>query len=102
LNTPLEKYTRTFGSDARTAYTYVKQSDFYYINASYIRLSNVSVGYTLPNKWIQKMHLSNCRIYMQGQNLMTFTNYKGMDPETQSLTTLPPLTVVTAGIQLSL
>lgn len=48
------------------------------------------------------MHLSNCRMYLQGQNLMTITGYKGMDPETQSLTTLPPLRVVTAGIQFSL
>lgn len=102
LNTPLQKYSQRFGSAARTAYSYVQQSDFYYTNTSYIRLSNVSISYSFPNKWIRKMHLSNCRIYMQGQNLLTITSYKGMDPETQSLTTLPPLRVVTAGIQFTL
>nr|WP_294994213.1 SusC/RagA family TonB-linked outer membrane protein [uncultured Sediminibacterium sp.] len=102
LSASLQKFTQASGSAARTAYTNVKRSDFNYTNASYIRLSNVSVGYTFPNKWIRKMHLSNCRIYMQGQNLLTITKYKGMDPETQSLTTLPPLRVITAGIQFSL
>jgi TonB-linked SusC/RagA family outer membrane protein len=102
LSAPLQNYSQISGSAARTAYRYIQQSDFYYTDASYIRLSNVSVGYTFPNKWIRKMHLTNCRLYMQGQNLMTISSYKGMDPETQSLKTLPPLRVITAGIQLSL
>ncbi len=101
MNGLSQKFTQTYGQ-VYNAYTYAQQSDFYYTDASYIRLSNVSISYMLPDKWSRKLRLSNCRIYMQGQNLLTLTSYKGMDPENQSLTVLPPLKVVTAGIQLSL
>jgi TonB-dependent starch-binding outer membrane protein SusC len=102
LNSSSQKFTQSFGSATQTAYGYARQSDLYYVDASYIRLSNVSISYTFPSKWTRKMHLSNGRIYMRGQNLLTLTKYKGMDPENQSFTALPPLRVVTAGIQFSL
>jgi len=80
------------------------QSDAAYSDASYIRLKNLSLSYQMPEKWRQKAHLPNCRIYAQGQNLLTFTNYKGMDPENQSASAhmLPPLRVITIGLQAGL
>jgi len=77
-------------------------SDGAYRDASYIRLKNASLSWVLPHSWEQKMHLQNARLFLQGQNLFTLTHYKGMDPETLSTSSLPPLRVITAGIQVGL
>ena len=50
-------------------------------DGSYMRLKNVSVGYSLPSSIISKMRLGSLRVYYSGQNLLTFTKYKGLDPE---------------------
>ena len=51
-------------------------------NASFLRLKNISLSYTLPKSWMQKTHfIGNARIYAQGQNLLTFTGFSGLDPE---------------------
>lgn len=56
-------------------------SDRYIEDGSYLRIKNISLGYTFKEKWIKKLHLSNLRIYCNIQNLVTFTKYKGYDPE---------------------
>jgi TonB-linked SusC/RagA family outer membrane protein len=53
-------------------------------DGSYLRLKNLSIGYTLPQAWVNRLGMSNARIYLSGQNLLTFTNYSGMDPEVNS------------------
>lgn len=54
-------------------------------NASFMRMKNLTVGYTLPVKLIQKTGvISNARIYFVGRNLLTVTKYKGYDPEVDS------------------
>ena len=50
-------------------------------DGSYIRLKNVSLGYDFPSDLISKLKVSSARIYVSGQNLLTFTNYSGVDPE---------------------
>jgi TonB-linked SusC/RagA family outer membrane protein len=71
-----------------------------YVNASYIRLKNVSLSWQLPSNWREKAGLKNARIYLQGQNLFNITNYVGLDPETLSSAVLPPLRVITIGAQI--
>jgi TonB-linked SusC/RagA family outer membrane protein len=56
-------------------------SDRFVEDGSYLRIQNVSVGYTLPKRWIAKSGLSNVKLYANLQNLYTFTKYKGYDPE---------------------
>ena len=63
-------------------YNYALFSDANFIDASYVRLKNLSLSYQLPANWITKMHIANCKLAVQGQNLLTFTNYTGVDPET--------------------
>ena len=48
-------------------------------------MGTLTLGYTLPKKLIQKIHLSNVRVYFTGYNLMTITGYKGTDPEVNSI-----------------
>jgi TonB-linked SusC/RagA family outer membrane protein len=54
-------------------------------DASYIRLKNVSIGYSLNEKFTSKMGLSKIRFYVSAQNLWTITNYPGSDPEVNYL-----------------
>ncbi|HRN99488.1 MAG TPA: TonB-dependent receptor, partial [Flavobacterium sp.] len=63
--------------------------------ASFARLKSLSLSYAIPAKSI------TAKVYLQGQNLLTFTKYKGADPENQSIYSLPPLRQLTLGIQLS-
>lgn len=66
-------------SDANNNYTRI--SDLLIEDASYIRLQNISLGYTLPRKIISKLYLTNVRVYANIQNLYTWSKYKGLDPE---------------------
>jgi len=50
-------------------------------NGSFLRIKNVTLGYTLPKDLLKKLWLKSARIYVSGQNLYTFTTYTGMDPE---------------------
>ncbi|NJL76199.1 MAG: TonB-dependent receptor [Saprospiraceae bacterium] len=50
-------------------------------DASYLRLKNISLGYRLPRTVLDRLQISNARFYVTGQNLLTFTEYSGFDPE---------------------
>ena len=56
-------------------------SDRYVEDGSYIRLKNLSLGYTFPKKWMSKCGVENLRVYCNIQNLLTITGYDGYDPE---------------------
>lgn len=51
-------------------------------DASFLRLKNLMISYTFPQEWMKKTNFfTNARIYAQGQNLLTFTKFSGLDPE---------------------
>jgi len=77
-------------------------SNLIFADASYARIKNVSLSWQLPATWKKRVQWQSCRIYAQGQNLITITRYKGLDPETGSSTSLPPLRVITVGLQIGL
>ena len=56
-------------------------SEWYIENGSYVRLKNVTLGYTLPKQWVQKLTVQNLRLFVAAQNLFTITSYSGLDPE---------------------
>jgi len=56
-------------------------SSRYISDGSYIRLKNVTLGYSLPRSITSKLSFTNLRVYVSGVNLLTKTNYKGWDPE---------------------
>lgn len=54
-------------------------------NASFLRLKNLTLAYSLPQQWLQKTHFfTSARVYLQGQNLLTWTGFQGLDPEVAS------------------
>lgn len=60
-------------------------SSFWVRNASYLRLKNLLVSYTIPAATVAKLGVKNIRIYYSGQNILTFTSfYKWVDPETNT------------------
>jgi len=61
-------------------------SSFWVQDASYLRLKNLQLSYSLPKKWLQKTFISTVQIYANGQNLFTSTKYNGLDPETGNFT----------------
>ena len=64
-------------------------NDFWLQNASYLKLRNLTLGYTLPQKWTNKFFVSRMRVYFTGENLLTFTSFDGLDPETGSAYNYP-------------
>ncbi len=81
---------------------FLRQSDAIYTDASFIRLNNLSLVYTITGKTKARIKLPGMKIYARAQNLITLTAYKGSDPETQAFGGLPPLTTLVGGIQISL
>ncbi|MEX6686246.1 TonB-dependent receptor [Danxiaibacter flavus] len=89
----LDRWTPDHPSNAfpRVWYKYTQNdpntnpSSFWVKDASYIRLKNLMLSYSLPKSWIAKAHLSNVKIFYSGQNILTFTKfYKWIDPEVGS------------------
>lgn len=56
-------------------------SEWYIENGSYVRLKNITLGYTFPKQWTQKLTVQNLRLFVAAQNLFTITGYSGLDPE---------------------
>ncbi|GAA4958576.1 TonB-dependent receptor [Algibacter aquimarinus] len=54
-------------------------------DGSYIRLKNIALGYNIPSEAIEKLGISSMRVAISAQNLLTFTNYSGLDPEVNFL-----------------
>jgi len=79
---------------------FLSNSDAAYTDASFIRLSNISLSYTLPEKWTRHARMNSCRVYFQGQNIFVISNYKGVDPETQNFGGMPPEKIFTGGLEI--
>ena len=95
-------------STTSSVYSSFGSSNAIWGDAAFARLRNLSVSYSLPATILSKLKLTQFRFYIQGQNLVTWTKNKYVsDPETistinQSSVVLPPLRVITAGINVSL
>ncbi|WP_203558497.1 TonB-dependent receptor [Bacteroides sp. 519] len=72
-------YPRLTDSDTNRNFT--KPSDFHLEDGTFFRIKTVQLGYNVPQRIIQKMSLSQLRLYVTVNNLTTFTKYSGYDPE---------------------
>ncbi len=86
-----------------------RDSDRFIEDGSYVRLKNIALGYTLPSSLSGRIGFRSTRIYVQGQNVLTSTDYSGFDPEVNfdgqtavtrgtDFYTLPQARVITFGI----
>ena len=60
--------------------SYDNFSDYFVEDASYLRIQNIQIGYTFNENLTKKLGIAKCRLYASGNNLFTFTNYRGYDP----------------------
>lgn len=58
-----------------------RTSNYYLYDASYIKLRNLQLGYTFPSQLTSKLSISNLRVYLAGENLLTISKFPGLDPE---------------------
>lgn len=75
---PSNSYPRNTSYDQNGNF---KVSDFMVEDASYLRMKNLQLGYTLSHQFSEKLQIESCRIWIGGIDLLTFTNYSGNDPE---------------------
>lgn len=78
-------------------------SDFWKRNGAYLRLKNVSLGYTLPRSLTRKVGMESVRFFLTGTNLLTFTEFKYLDPESPNVVTgyYPQQRTLTFGLDLN-
>jgi TonB-linked SusC/RagA family outer membrane protein len=99
---PVQGYTSSPNSQAMDAFRLARESDRQLTDASYIRMQSISVAYNLPSKFLSRIKMKSCKLYLQGLNLFTISKYNGRDPEiTSGAEIYPSLRVITAGIKLS-
>lgn len=72
------KYPSTYASGKQNSH---KVSTFWLQNASYLRLKELQIGYSLPKVWLQHIGLEYLRVFLSGYNLLTFTGMELLDPE---------------------
>jgi len=77
---------------------YATQSELAVEDASFLRLKTMSFSYNLPQPIIERLNLKALRLFAHGQNLMTLTDYVGLDP--QGGMVLPPLRTITGGLEI--
>ena len=66
-------------------------------DGSFVRIQNVRLGYSMPSAWLQKIRLSSAQVYVNVQNVATFTNYSGLDPQIGSFDQNPRLQNIDLG-----
>ncbi|MDO6519004.1 SusC/RagA family TonB-linked outer membrane protein [Zobellia uliginosa] len=70
-----------FRGDIKAHPNFRGYNDLWLEDGDYVRLKNVTLGYSLPKKLVEKVGLSKFRVYATAQNLLTFTDYEGYNPE---------------------
>jgi len=80
-----------------------QESTWWLKNASYLRLKNLEIGYTIPRAWQKKIFMRNARIYARGSNLLTWAPFDMWDPEIGSNNglTYPTMKVISFGLEVT-
>ncbi|GLU56227.1 SusC/RagA family TonB-linked outer membrane protein [Dyadobacter frigoris] len=101
-STAIQKFSQNVSGETYIPYTNNQSSSSAVGDASYIRLKNVSLSCQLPAVWTRAIKIPDLKLTLTGQNLLTFTRYSGLDPETQSFISLPSLRTISMGLKLTL
>ncbi|MFR9592366.1 MAG: TonB-dependent receptor [Rikenellaceae bacterium] len=99
----------TYRGDAKSHDNYRGDSDLWIEDGSYLRLKNITLGYNLPKKALNKMHMTKLRVYVSALNIWTLTEYTGFNPEVggsistrgMDFGTYPSLATYMCGLNLS-
>lgn len=72
------RLTMNYGSEQNGANIH---SNLFLYKTDFLKIKNITLGYTFPDKWMKKIRVSSMRLFLSGDNLYTFTKYPGIDPE---------------------
>ena len=78
---PSDRFARAVGTGGDNSSLNNVPSSVWIEDGSYLKLKNLSIGYTLPASFLNKYSITKTRFYISAQNLFTITNYSGLDPE---------------------
>lgn len=92
------QYAKFTTNPTDPSYSNFYSSDAILTDASFIRLQNLSISYSLAQKWMTKAHLGSIAIWVHCENLFLFTKYKGVDPEIQNFAAIPLPKILTLGL----
>ena len=79
--TPENRYTDIPRLQTVNTNAWTNTSTRFLVDASYMRMKNMTIGYNLPKSLLKKMYISNCKVFLQGENLFTIFGEQGLDPE---------------------
>ncbi len=79
-----ENHNASYPRLTKSLQTNFATSSFWLQNASYVRLKNISLGYNLPKGWLSKAGIERVKLFLSGENLLTFSGLEGLDPESPS------------------
>ncbi len=78
-----------------------RQNSFFLKNGSFLRLKNIEISYSLPEKWIRHAYMSQCRLYVNANNLFTWDHLDGLtDPENNGSNRYPICKTVNFGVNI--
>lgn len=77
------------------------RNNFWLSSASFLRLKNIQLGYTLPKSITRPLNITNLRVFVSGENLLTITPFDGLDPESQVWASYPALKQYAFGLNLT-
>ena len=79
-----EHHDASYPRLTRSSQINFQTSSFWLEDASYVRLKNISLGYNLPKSLLSKVGIERAKVYVAGENLLTFSGLDGLDPESPS------------------
>lgn len=79
-----EHHNASYPRLTKASQTNYQVSSFWLEDASYVRLKNISLGYNLPKRWLSRVGVEKAKVYVAGENLLTFSGLEGLDPESPS------------------
>ncbi|MFD2886474.1 SusC/RagA family TonB-linked outer membrane protein [Chitinophaga cymbidii] len=89
-----------------STWNFSQRSTFWLRDGSYLRLKNIQLGYNLPQSWLSKVKINRVNVYVNAENLVTFSKYDDFDPESlldrTNVYTYPMLKTFSAGLNVTL
>lgn len=99
---PKGKYPQQIEQNVGVQNSDVVDSDFWLFNTSYVRLKQITLGYTLPLALTKKAGINNVKFFLSGTNLLTWSKMKLYDPELATYSSYPIMKTYTLGLNITL
>ena len=95
-------YPRAYAQDGTNTSFNHKVQTRYLTNGAYLKIQNITLGYTLPKRWVSKLTLNKVKVFVTGENLYTFDHLpKGLEPENNAQWNYPFMRKVSFGVNVN-